>query len=84
MDAKMFRLPVHRSLLQRDLVMGIPSSGLMMLLIGGIFFIYVFRQYWTLAVFVVLYIVMRALTKKDPYYVDILLQHLGQKDHLIP
>ncbi len=42
------------------------------------------RQYWFAAVTVVLYLVLRALTKSDEYLVEILLDSLLLPDDLYP
>jgi type IV secretory pathway TrbD component len=84
MDAREFSLPVHRSLMQRELILKIPAMGVLALLLLATFFMYILEQYIAGIPIAALYIVMRYLTKKDPYLIDILLEHMSQKDILIP
>lgn len=75
---------VHRSLLQREMVGGIPQLGLLLLFLLGLVFIYGLRLYLTTVPIVLLYFVMRHLTKKDQWFIDIVLDNVNQKDRLIP
>ena len=84
MSVRDYEVPVHRALVQRDLIFGIPALGLLILLLVGVYTIYILEQYYFAFVIVVLYIVMRILTKKDPYFIDILFEHVNQKDVIIP
>ncbi|GMO25745.1 MAG: hypothetical protein Ta2B_05470 [Termitinemataceae bacterium] len=84
MSMRDYSRPVRRSLVQRDLMLGIPPVGLMLLLIVGLFFVYVLSMEIFLIPIVIGYIAMRILTKKDPYFVDIILDHIMQKEKLIP
>ena len=84
MSVRDYSQTVHRSLLQRDLVLGIPAMGMMILLLLGVFTVYVLKQYYFAAIIIVLYFVMKILTKKDPYLIDILIEHINQKDFLVP
>jgi type IV secretory pathway TrbD component len=84
MSVRDYSVTVHRSLLQRDLVLGIPAMGMLVLLLIGVFTMYILKQYYFGIFIAVLYIVMRVLTKKDPYLVDILIEHVNQKDFLVP
>ena len=84
MSVRDYSQTVHRSLLQRDLVLGIPAMGMMILLLLGVFTVYVLKQYYFAVILIVLNIVMKVLTKKDPYLIDILIEHVNQKDFLVP
>jgi type IV secretory pathway VirB3-like protein len=79
-----YTLPVHRSLLERELILGIPPMGILILLLLGTFFVYILKQYITIIPIVLLYAVMRLLTSKDPYMIDIVIEHINQKDILLP
>jgi type IV secretory pathway VirB3-like protein len=71
-------------LLQRELTRGIPQTGIVCLVILGVFFLYLLEMYFMIAPLAGLYVVMRILTKKDAYMIDILFEHINQKDVLLP
>ena len=75
---------VHRSLLQRELLGGIPQAGFMILIFIAVIFIYGLRINIAIVPIVILYFVMRTLTKHDPWFIDIVLDNIMQKDKLIP
>jgi type IV secretory pathway VirB3-like protein len=75
---------VRRSLLQRDLALGVPQTGLFILFMLGLIFIYGFEMYFMLVPVAVLYAIMRVLTKKDPWLIDIVIDSVFQKDVYIP
>ena len=75
---------VRRSLLQRELLGGVPQAGLILILILAVFFIYVFRMYFMIIPIAVLYLIMRHLTAKDPYLIDIVIENIQQKDIYLP
>jgi type IV secretory pathway TrbD component len=83
-DMSAYKKPVHRSLLQRELIGGIPQVGLFLLFFLGIIFAYGMRQYWTIVPIVLIFFLMRHFTKKDPWFIEILLENITQKDKLIP
>jgi type IV secretory pathway TrbD component len=83
-NTRPFARPVHRSLLQRDLLGGVPAAGLLLLVILAVVFIYGLELYFMLAPIVILYFVMRHLSKLDPWMIDIVLDNISQKDVLIP
>lgn len=82
--AQEYAKPVHRSLLERELVLGIPQMGVLILLFFGFLFLYLLRQYYMGIPLAVLYITMRILTKKDPYMIDIIIEHARQSEFLVP
>ena len=83
-DMKDFKQPVHRSLLQREMLGGVPQAGLLIILMFGLVFIYGLEMYFAVVPLVLLYFVMRHLTKKDQWLIDIVLENIMQKDRLIP
>ena len=54
---------VHRSLLRRDLVAGVSRMTLAIIIALTVYMVFGVRQYWFVAVAVVIYLVLRALTK---------------------
>jgi type IV secretory pathway VirB3-like protein len=83
-DMSRHKQPVHRSLLPREMIGGVPQAGLLILFFMGIIFIYGLRLYLTIVPIVLLYFVMRHLTKKDQWFIDIILTNIMQRDVYIP
>jgi len=83
-DMSQYKKPVRRSLLQREMIGGIPQLGLLLIFMLSVIFIYGFRFYLAIIPIVLLYFVMRIFTKKDQWFIDILLNNITQKDILIP
>jgi type IV secretory pathway TrbD component len=83
-STKEFSRPVRRSLLQRELILGIPQTGVLLLLVLCFFLLYTLRMYFMAVPIAILYALMRILTKKDPFLIDIMVEHVNQKDTLIP
>jgi len=75
---------VHRSLLQRDLMFGVPTLGVVLIVILFMMFVYVLKLIFMIVPIAILYIVMRHLTSKDPWMVDMILDNIQQKDVFIP
>jgi type IV secretory pathway VirB3-like protein len=63
---------------------GIPQAGLFILFMLGIIFVYGLRLYFAIVPIVLLYFVMRHFTKKDQWFIDIVLDNINQKDVLLP
>ncbi|MDR2767330.1 MAG: VirB3 family type IV secretion system protein [Treponema sp.] len=83
-DTRPYARKVRRSLLQRELMGGVPQTGLVGLFVMAVVFIYVFSMFFMIIPIVILYLVMRHLTKKDPWLIDIVLENIQQKDVFIP
>jgi type IV secretory pathway VirB3-like protein len=75
---------VHRSLLRRDLVAGVSRMTLAIIIALTVYMVFGVRQYWFIAVAIVLFLVVRALTKSDEYLVEIILDALMLPDDLYP
>ena len=82
-DMSEYKQPVHRSLLQREMIGGVPQIGLFLIFMLGIVFVYGLRMYFTIIPLVLIYFVMRHLTKMDSWYIDIVLENIMQKDKYI-
>jgi len=63
---------------------GIPQAGMLIIFLGVLIFILGCKLYWTAVPIALLYFVMRHFTKKDPWFIDMGLDYLMQKDKLIP
>lgn len=70
--------------MQRELLADIPQAGLVGLFILAVVFLYVFEMYFMIVPIVLLYFIMRHLTKRDPWLIDIVLDNIRQKDVFIP
>jgi type IV secretory pathway VirB3-like protein len=75
---------VHRSLIQRDLVAGVPEIGLFLILMLGLIFVFGLEIYFMIIPIIILYVIMRVLTKRDPYMIDIVVDNISQKDVFFP
>jgi type IV secretory pathway TrbD component len=83
-DMSKYKQPVHRSLLPREMIGGIPQAGLFILFALGLLFIYGLRLYLFIVVIALGYFVMRHITKKDQWGIDMGLANIMQKDVYIP
>jgi len=83
-DMSEHKIPVHRSLLQREMMGGIPQAGLFVIFALSIIFVYGLKWYFFAVPIAILYFVMRHLTKQDQWFIDIILDNIMQKDKLIP
>lgn len=75
---------VHRSLLRRDLVAGVSRITFAIIISLTVYMVFGVRQYWFVAISIVIYLVVRALTKSDEYLVEIILDALLLPDDLYP
>ena len=79
-----YSTPVRKSLQGRQLLLGIPSTAVLILFIIGTLTIYLaqIKIFW--GVLVILYIAAKLLTKKDPYLIDIVFYSLLYDDEYLP
>jgi type IV secretory pathway VirB3-like protein len=75
---------VHRSLLQRDLMFGVPVTGIVLVVVLFMMFVYFLKMFFMVPVIVILYVVMRHLTSRDSWMIDMILDNIQQKDVFIP
>jgi len=83
-DMSNYKKPVHRSLLPREMMAGVPQMGLLVILMLALIFIYGFEMYVAAVPLALLYLVMRHLSKKDQWHIDNVSENIMQKDRLIP
>ena len=83
-DMSGYKQPVHRSLLQRDMLGGVPQVGLLLLIVLGVVFIYGFELYITIVPIVLSYFIMRHFTKRDQWLIDIMIDNISHKDVYLP
>ena len=75
---------VHRSLLQRDLLLGVPTMGLVLIFCLALVFCYLFKWIFMLFPIALLYVLMRHFTSRDPWLIEIVLDSIQQKDVFLP
>jgi len=83
-DMSPFKSTVHRSLLQREMIAGVPQAGLLIILMLALIFIYGLEMYVMAVPLALLFFVMRHFSKIDQWRIDMLLENIMQKDRLIP
>lgn len=74
-----FKIPVHRSLLQPDMLMGIGTNAATMLLVLTILCMQIVGL-WFIFISVGIYFVLRILCKSDPYLLEQLLDNILEQD----
>lgn len=77
-----FSYPVHRSIMKRQLFLGVPFVPLMVLLFITIVIVLDFQQYYFLIISVLIWYALKLLTEKDEYLMEIFFQSLLQPDKL--
>ena len=74
-----FKIPVHRSLLQADMLMGIGTNAAILLLVVTIVCMQIVGL-WFIFISVGIYFVLRILCKNDPYLLEQLLDNILEQD----
>lgn len=77
-----FSYPVHKTLLKRNLMMGVPTIVLIMIFIGTAFLYILLESFAIIPVGIILYFVAREITKKDEYLLETLFSMILQPDYL--
>jgi type IV secretory pathway VirB3-like protein len=62
----------------------VPTISLVLVLVLAVMLLYVMRLYIMAAPIAVLYAIMRYMTSKDPWMLDMMLDFIQQKDVFIP
>ena len=83
-DMSQYKKPVHRSLLPREMIAGVPQAGLFIMFMLVLIFIYGLGLYIMIFPIVLSYFVMRFFTNKDQWFIDMGLANIMQKDIYIP
>lgn len=79
-----YSVMVYRSIMKRELYLGIPLIPLVLLGFFTIIMVFNLQQIGFLAVTVILWVILKILTDKDEYLLDIILSSLFQPDILEP
>ena len=77
-----YAIPVRRSIIHRDLWLGIPFIPLMVLGFATVLMVFTFGQIAFLVITVVAWFVLRQITKHDEWLLDIVITSLLQPDEL--
>jgi type IV secretory pathway VirB3-like protein len=77
-----FAIPVRRSVIHRDLMLGIPFIPFVLLAFITIFMVLSFQQYIFLVITAASWFVLRQITKSDEWLLDVVLSSLLQPDDL--
>ncbi|MDR2952684.1 MAG: VirB3 family type IV secretion system protein [Treponema sp.] len=77
-----FAIPVRRSVIHRDLMLGIPFVPFVLLAFITIFMVFSFQQYAFLVITAASWFMLRQITKSDEWLLDIVLSSLLQPDEL--
>lgn len=78
---KNFSRPIHKSLLQPDLIAGIPKNALYVIL-GVTFMAWALIGKWGLIIAVVTYFPVKFITTKDPHLLSIAMESILDPDKL--
>lgn len=81
MDEDDYSLPVYKSLMRPDMLLGIPKVMFMIVLTVTIIFMYLITP-WCFVIGVVLWIPVYFISKQDPDLFPILLESLQEPDYL--
>jgi type IV secretory pathway VirB3-like protein len=77
-----FTVPVHRSIIKRDLYIGLPLIPLVILGLITCLMVFDFNQPAFLVITVILWYILKTITDKDEWLLDIVLISLLQPDYL--
>jgi type IV secretory pathway VirB3-like protein len=77
-----FAIPVRRSVIHRDLMLGIPFVPFVLLAFITIFMVFSFQQYVFLVITAASWFILRQITKSDEWLLDVVLSSLLQPDDL--
>ena len=77
-----FAIPVRRSVIHRELMLGIPFIPFVLLAFITLFLVFSFQQYAFLVITAASWFMLRQITKTDEWLLDIVLSSLLQPDDL--
>jgi len=77
-----YAIPVRRSIIHRDLWLGIPFIPLMTLGFVTILMVFTFGQFAFLVITVIAWFALKQITKHDEWLLDIVMTSLLQPDEL--
>ena len=83
-DMRGYNKNVHKSLFQRDLFLGVPTMGLVLVFCMSAVFLYLFHWFFMTPIIVLIYVLMRYFTSVDPWYIEMVIDYIQQKDVYVP
>lgn len=81
-DEPDYSYPVHRSIMRRQLVFGVPLAPLVGIIVFTFIIIMDFKFYAFILISAAIIYIMREITKRDEYLLEIILFSLFDPDHL--
>lgn len=81
-DLSDFNYPVHRSLMKRRLIMGIPFVPLLFVVIITALIVMDLKIWQIIPLSIFVLFIIREITKKDEYFMEILIASLFQPEKL--
>lgn len=78
------RTPFHRALIEPSLVFGIDRLAFVLLLIGNVALVMVLKQWWTLAIGILIYLALRFVFAADPLYMRVYARYSTEADRYEP
>lgn len=82
MDTNDYSYPVHRSIMKRKLIFGVPMIPLIIIAILTLIILMDFKFWGIIPFSLFIILIMREITKKDEYLLDVFLSSLLQPDYL--
>ncbi|MCF0172070.1 MAG: VirB3 family type IV secretion system protein [Fusobacterium varium] len=80
-----YQVPVCRALTVYPTIAGIPREAFIILVSLTFLFLVIYRAFFTLPIFIILYLVLRKVCKKDPLIIKIILKcYLKQRKYFYP
>ena len=76
------KIPVFRGPIERIMMVGLPRNIAIISIAFVAAIVLGLQNIWILVVAVPVFIAVRFMYKKDPFFLEILLQHINEDDHL--
>ena len=78
------KIPFYHGMTERIMMVGIPRK--IAILGGTISFVLVLglHSWWVIPAIIILYFILVFLYKKDPYFLEIMVEHIKSNDYLFP
>lgn len=74
-----YEVPICRALTIYPTISGLPRGVFIIYVTTLFLFIAIYKAYWTVILYIPLYIVLRKVTKKDPLFIKILFKYIRDR-----